>query len=314
MKNLVQLLLFILISTNCLKISAKNDNGQPVNAILGDISFFEKYSSLPTQSVSEVLCIQTHLEYVESLLRKASIAHLTKKQKKNRQKAIENLNFYWTAGVFPENREFLNDRKPCFIDAKGNLCAVGYLIEQSAGREVAEQINARYQYEYLMDMEWNVIDEWIASSGLTKLECAMIQPSYGPTPTENYITPGFGYATAVFSGANVALSVMNVSQINRQNQGLFTPILGMVLGAGQITLGALNFPEIQYGWSGSYINEAQRNYALVNVALGTSSVIFSTWSLITRKPAKTRNVSWNVGAFPTNRNQLNVVFSFRKSF
>ena len=314
MKNLVQLLLFILISTNCLKISAKNDNVQPVNAILGDISFFEKYSSLPTQSVSEVLRIQTHLEYVESLLRKASTAHLTKKQKKNRQKAIENLHFYWTAGVFPENREFLNDRKPCFIDAKGNLCAVGYLIEQSAGREVAEQINARYQYEYLMEMEWKVIDEWIASSGLTKLECAMIQPSYGPTPTENYITPGFGYATAVFSGANVALSVMNVSQINRQNQGLFTPILGMVLGAGQITLGALNFPEIQYGWSGSYINDAQRNYALMNVALGTSSVIFSTWSLITRKPAKTRNVSWNVGAFPTNRNQLNVAFSFRKSF
>jgi hypothetical protein len=314
MKNLVQLLLCFLVAFNYLKINAKNDNVQPVNAILGDISYFEKYSSLPTKSASEVKRIQAHLEYVESLLRKASTAHLSKKQKKNRQKAIENLHIYWKAGVFPENREFLNDRKPCFIDAKGNLCAVGYLIEQSAGRGVAEQINARYQYEYLMDMEWNVIDEWIASSGLTKLECAMIQPTYGPIPTENYITPGFGYATAVFSGANVTLSVMNVSQINRQNQGLFTPILGMVLGAGQITLGALNFPEIQYGWSGSYINEAQRNYALMNVALGTSSVIFSTWSLITRKPDKTRNVSWNVGAFPTNRNQLNVAFSFRKSF
>jgi hypothetical protein len=314
MKNFVQLLLSFLLAVNCLKINAKNDNVQPVNAILGDISFFEKYSCLPAQSASEVLRIQTHLEYVESLLRNASTAHLTKKQKKNRQKAIENLHFYWTAGVFPENREFLNDRKPCFIDAKGNLCAVGYLIQQSAGRGVAEQINARFQYEYLMEMEWNVIDEWIASSGLTKLECAMIQPTYGPTPTENYITPGFGYATAVFSGANVALNVMNVSQINRQSQGLFTPILGIVLGAGQITLGALNFPEIQYGWSGSYINEAQRNYALMNVALGTSSVIFSAWSLITRKPAKTRNVSWNVGAFPTNRNQLNVAFSFRKSF
>jgi hypothetical protein len=314
MKNLVQLLLCFLVAFNYLKINAKNDNVQPVNAILGDISYFEKYSSLPTKSASEVQRIQAHLEYVESLLRNTSTTHLSRKQKKNRQKAIENLHFYWTAGVFPENREFLNDRKPCFIDAKGNLCAVGYLIEQSASRVVAEQINARYQYEYLMEMEWNVIDEWIASSGLTKLECAMIQPTYGPTPTENYITPGFGYATAVFSGANITLSVMNVSQINRQNQGLFTPILGMVLGAGQITLGALNFPKIQYGWSGSYINEAQRNYALMNVALGTSSVIFSTWSLITRKPDKTRNVSWNVGAFPTNRNQLNVAFSFRKSF
>ena len=314
MKNIVQLLLCFLVAFNCLKINAKNDNVQPVNAILGDISFFEKYSRLPTQSAREVLRIQTHLEYVESLLRNAPTAHLTKKQKKNRQKAIENIHFYWTAGVFPENREFLNDRKPCFIDAKGNLCAVGYLIQQTVGRGVAEQINVHFQYEYLMDMEWNIIDEWIASNGLTKLECAMIQPTYGPTPTENYITPGFGYATAVFSGANVALSVMNVSQINRQNQGLFTPILGMVLGAGQITLGALNFPEIQYGWSGSFINEAQRNYALMNVALGTSSVIFSTWSLITRKPDKTRNVSWNVGAFPTNRNQLNVAFLFRKSF
>ena len=314
MKNFVQLLLFFLIAANCLKINAKNDNVQPVNAILGDISYFEKYSSLPTHSASEVLRIQTHLEYVESLLRNVPTAHLTKKQKKNRFKAIKNLHDYWVAGIFPENREFLNERKPCFIDSKGNICAVGYLIEQSSGREVAEQINSHNQYEYLMDMEWNVIDEWISSSGLTKLECAMIQPTYGPIPTENYITPGFGYATAVFSGMNVALSIMNISQINRQNQGLFTPIIGMVLGAGQITIGALNFPEIQYGWSGSYINESQRNYALMNVALGTSTMIFSTWSLITRKTVKTRNVSWNVGAFPTNINQLNVAFSFRKTF
>jgi hypothetical protein len=294
--------------------NARNTISQPVNSVLGDASYLIKYQNLPDKYSNEVIRIKTHLEYVENLLRNTSTKHLNKLQQFKRRQAIENLHFYWTAGIFPENRDFLNDRKPCFIDEKGNLCAVGYLIEKSAGREVAEQINARFQYEYLLEMEWNVIDEWIASSGLTKLECAMIQPTYGSTPTENYITPGFGYATAVFSGANVALSVMNVSQINRQNQGLFTPILGMVFGAGQITLGALNFPEIQYGWSGSYRNEAQRNYALMNVALGTSSVIFSTWSLITRKTAKTRNVSWNVGAFPTNRNQLNVAFSFRKSF
>jgi hypothetical protein len=107
---------------------------------------------------------------------------------------------------------------------------------------------------------------------------------------------------------------MNVSQINRQNQGLFTPILGMVLGAGQITLGALNFPEVQYGWSGSYINAAQQNYALMNIALGTSTMIFSTWSLITRKPVKSTKLSWNVAAFPTSQSNLNLAFSFRKTF
>jgi hypothetical protein len=87
MKNLVQLLLCFLVAFNYLKINAKNDNVQPVNAILGDISFFEKYSSLPTQSASEVLRIQTHLEYVESLLRKASTAHLTKKTKEEPTKS-----------------------------------------------------------------------------------------------------------------------------------------------------------------------------------------------------------------------------------
>jgi hypothetical protein len=294
--------------------NARNTISQPVNSVLGDASYLIKYQKLPDKYSNEVIRIQTHLEYVENVLRNTSTKHLNKLQRLKRRQAIENLHRYWTIGIFPENRESTNKRKPCFIDDKGTICAVGYLIEQSVGRNVSEQINARFQYEYLLEMEWNVIDEWIASSGLTKLECAMIQPTYGSTPTENYITPGFGYATAVFSGANVALSVMNVSQINRQNQGLFTPSLGMVLGAGQITLGALNFPEIQYGWSGSYINETQRNYALMNVALGTSTMIFSTWSLITRKPDKTRNVSWNVGAFPTNRNQLNVAFSFRKSF
>ena len=294
--------------------NARNTIPQPVNSVLGDASYLIKYQKLPDKYSNEVIRIQTHLEYVENVLRNTSTKHLNKLQRLKRRQAIENLHRYWTIGIFPENRESTNERKPCFIDDKGTICAVGYLIEQSIGINVSEQINARFQYDYLMEMEWNVIDEWIASSGLSKLECAMIQPTYGPTPTENYITPGFGYATAVFSGANVALSVMNVSQINRQSQGLFTPILGMVLGAGQITLGALNFPEIQYVWSGTYINEAQRNYALMNVALGTSSVIFSTWSLITRKPIKSKDISWNVAAYPTSKSQLNLAFSFRKSF
>ncbi len=292
----------------------KANNIQPVNAILGDISYFEKYNVLPSGSESENLRIQTHLEYAENILRSASTAHLTKKQKKNRLKAIKNLHDYWVEGVFPENKDFPNERKPCFIDSKGNICAVGYLIAQTAGRGVAEQINARFQYEYLMEMEWNVIDKWIASNGLTKLECAMIQPTYGTTPTENYITPSFGYATAAFTGANLGMSVLNIMQIKQQNKQLVTPIIGMALGAGQITLGALNFPEVQYTWMGSYVNQAQQNFALMNVALGTSTVIFSTWSLITRKTFKSRDLSWNVAAYPTSKSQINLAFSFRKTF
>jgi hypothetical protein len=150
--------------------------------------------------------------------------------------------------------------------------------------------------------------------GLTKLECAMIQPTYGVAPNENYITPSFGYATAVFTGANVALSTINALQIKQTQKSVVTPILGMVLGAGQITLGALNYPEIQYGWTATYFNDAQRNYALMNVALGTSTIVFSTWNLVTRKRTKSTSLTWNVGAFPSKRNQFNLAFSVHKTF
>jgi hypothetical protein len=89
MKNLVQLLLCFLVAFNYLKINAKNDNVQPVNAILGDISYFEKYSSLPTQSASEVKRIQAHLEYVESLLRNTSTTHLSKKKRRTDKKPLK---------------------------------------------------------------------------------------------------------------------------------------------------------------------------------------------------------------------------------
>jgi hypothetical protein len=206
------------------------------------------------------------------------------------------------------------ERKPCFIDKTGNICAVGYLIEMTVGRAVSEKINAKYQYDYVMNMNEEFIDSWMHEYGLTKLECAMIQPTYGITPTENYITPSFGFATAFFSGANVALSTINALHIKQTQKNVVAPILGLALGTGQIILGALNYPEIQYGWNQSYFNEAQRNYAVLNVALGTSTIIFSTWSLITRKPIKSRDITWNVAAYPTGKSQMNLAFSFRKSF
>ncbi len=305
--------IFLLIVIQFPLLPAYSFSAEPVNAILGDASFIYKYRQLPNETISEVLRIQTHLEFVENYLRRQSTKHLTQSQRKNRKQALQLLNTYWKAGKFPSNYDFPKERRPCFIDRKGNICAVGYLIEMTVGRAVSEKINAKYKYEYVMNMHEDFINSWMQEFGLSKLECAMIQPTYGVAPTENYIAPGFGYATAVFSGANVALSTINALQIKQTQKSIVAPILGMALGAGQITLGAFNYPEVQYGWNATYFNEAQRNYALMNVALGTSTLVFSTWNLVTRKKPKSSSLTWNIGAFPTNRNQFNLAFSFRKT-
>jgi hypothetical protein len=303
----------ILISIYLNFFSAYSFSTAPINAILGDESYIKKFNSFPVSSVDEKVRIKTHLEFVENQLRVQSTKHLSKNQTKNRNKVLNLLHAYWKAGKFPSNYDYPSERKPCFIDKTGNICAVGFLIEMTDGRAVSEKINHKYQYEYLLNMNEDFIDSWIHEYGLTKLECAMIQPTYGIAPTENYIAPGFGYATAVFSGVNVALSAINAQQIKQTQKSIVAPILGMALGAGQITLGAFNYPEVQYGWNTTYFNEAQRNYALMNVALGTSTLVFSTWNLVTRKQPKPSSLTWNVGAFPSGKDQFNLAFSFRKT-
>ena len=61
----------------------------------------------------------------------------------------------------------------------GRICAVGYLIEQSAGRALAEAINAHFAEAMITEMESLALDGWIATSGLNVCELAMIQPCYG---------------------------------------------------------------------------------------------------------------------------------------
>jgi hypothetical protein len=161
-------------------LSAASDKGvRSVNAVIGDLSFVHKFGSVPTEKTDEVLRIQTHLEFVEALLRNKRVSHLTAAQKKNRAHLLDLLHTYWNAGVFPCNYDYEGRRISCFIDKETRICAVGFLIEQTAGRDVAEAINVKFKYSNIMDMDDQVVEDWIASSGFTKLECAMIQPTYG---------------------------------------------------------------------------------------------------------------------------------------
>jgi len=308
--KLILTIFTLIILANCNRKSIKID--QTVNAIIGDISFLETFGNQPTIEANEDVRIQTHLKYVEKLLRSKDDFKLTKEQKENRLKMLDLLNDYWVAGVFPKNYDYPDQRIPCFIDKDGNICAVGYLIEHTVGRQIAEEINSKFKYEYLLAMNDQTVDSWVQSSGLTKQECGMIQPAYGPAPSDNYISSAYGISSSLIGGLNLSLNTINGIQISKEANNKTVPILGLIAGAGQITLGALNYPKEQLTWGGTYVNSAQRNLSLINIGLGTSTLILSSWNLITNRKPKEKSLSWNIYSFPAQGSNIGLGFSFTK--
>lgn len=152
---------------------------KPINPIIGDDGYELISGKTVIEGQNENLRIQYHLFYVEHLLRNKTTSHLSYFQKIRRNRILNLLHRYAKQGVFPKNRKFKGDRKPCFIDEEKNICAVGYLVEKTKDRQFAEEINLQYQYADILDMDQELIESWAIQNGLTLEECAMIQPAYG---------------------------------------------------------------------------------------------------------------------------------------
>jgi Secretion system C-terminal sorting domain len=208
------------VATNLYSNSARM---QPVNSIVGDISFVHKFGNAPNSSTSEQLRIRTHLEYIENLLRKANTNHLSTSQKLKRAYLLDRLHDYWVDGLFPTNLAYPNERRPCFIDGFGAFCAVGHLIKLDAGFDLAEYINSKYQYANIYQMKSVELEEWVKQSGFTLQECAMIQPGYTIDQPDNLfvinsITPSSTVATKQFF--NIVMDVDGIPTTATTNVSL----------------------------------------------------------------------------------------------
>ncbi len=294
------------------------DNDQVINPILGDISFISKYGYKPKANTDEDLRIKTHFEYVENLLRQKDISNLTPELQKKRIHILQLLHDYWTAGIFPRNYEYADKRVPCFIDKDGRICGVGYLVEQTAGRQTAEEINNNNKYDKILAMNNKTVDSWIVASGLTKEECAMIQPNYGPSPTYSYnhITPQYGISSAVFGGLNLSFNTMNAIQVSKGTNNKAIPAISLFTGAGSIILGAVTFPKDQIVGSTYYDsrNESSKSLSMVNIGLGTTAMVLGIWNLVTNKQKKDKAVAWNIYSFPATNNQTGLALALTKKF
>ena len=144
-------------------------------------------SELPNQlhekkiQLSSTDWISYHLKNVESILRAQSTKNLTKIQKQNRLKSLDSLHVYWNEQAFPIN-DMYSYRLPIFIDKYDNFCAVGYLIKASGNEKLSRRIQQQMNTAYLREMtDIDGLSEWIAQSGFTFEELALIQPSYTPS-------------------------------------------------------------------------------------------------------------------------------------
>lgn len=290
----------------------------PVNAIIGDESFELMYHGSEPGEADEQLRIQTHLAFVESKLRSAATNHLNDDQIRNRRFIIDLLHNYWQAGQFPSNSAYA-ERRPCFIDDEGNICAVGYLLAASRGWDVAASINERFQYEYLTDMDEPLLAEWANNYGLSLEECAMIQPTYGPPPAPviSYaeLKPGYGISSSVMSGVNLA---GNILMLSKKTTGKGLAKFGIATGGAQLIMGIANIKKERYtiglnGASGYTRYRAQNNLSYLNIAMGTTTLVTSTLNLLMHAK-KDRNSPLSFYSYPNEANSISMGLHFSHRF
>lgn len=318
MKIFFSLFAIVLAFVSCQE-SQVHDKSSTVNQIIGDISFLEAFGVYPDDQTDESLRIQTHLKYVQGLLRNKEVSHLSPDLRDKRKQALDHLNDYWQAGIFPTNNAYPGERKPCFIDDAGRICAVGYLVEQTAGRKLAEEINQQAQYALLEEMEIPELDRWVAQSGFEKEELAMIQPAYGqPSPTPvvpktEVVNQEYGMFSILFSMSNLTFSGVNIHQMAHRNQYHSKRLawFGMGFGLGQATWGMLGMPK----------NPTDReafpkttNISWANISLGAGTMLLSTGNLLLNKKLEEKQMSLYLYSPKLNTSQFAYGIGLTKRF
>ena len=161
--------------------TGSEDGGHLVNAVIGNASYHDRFGSGALQA-SESLRIRTHLEYVIDILASTDESSLSPTMREARRTNVDRLRSYVREGAFPQKPSGFCGRTPNFVDDDGNVCAVGYLVEQDLGRDAVFEIAAGHQLNYVPYIASEVLARWQSTSGLSTLELAMIQPTYGDDP------------------------------------------------------------------------------------------------------------------------------------
>ena len=148
--------------------------------------------------VSEVARIQAHLRGAEVLVEAGPAVGLGPLRRLTRRLLLEELALYRERGVFPKNRDFLDERRPYFVDADGTRCAMAHLMEIGGAGDLVAEIAGTNNNAYVSEL---AADErfvaWLDAAGLTVEEAAAIQPGYRCAPPQDCLCQDLGDAEVV---------------------------------------------------------------------------------------------------------------------
>ncbi|OON67357.1 hypothetical protein B0919_17975 [Hymenobacter sp. CRA2] len=162
-----------LFSTGCQQNSAAE--GTAASFLIRPVSY-KPAAVEPVLSVAdEHARIAAHLQYTEDVLRHKGTRGMPSHLRRRRYRTLKLLHAYWTTGLFPIDTEHPARRRPCLMDRDGRVCAIGYLIEQTAGHELVEQLSQRHRNDRIETIKTPELLHWVQMSGLTMEECVMIQ-------------------------------------------------------------------------------------------------------------------------------------------
>lgn len=156
---------------------------EKVNVFWSEHALEKKLLNVTKTELSDNELIQTHLQLVETSLRKNTPTNLTHKQLKKRLQLLDTLSSYWRRGRFPKNTGHFV-RIPYFIDEFGTACAVGQLIISSGHAKLSRKISCENNNSYIaeLDIKYPEISSWAQQHGFEMRELKWIQPCYPPPP------------------------------------------------------------------------------------------------------------------------------------
>jgi hypothetical protein len=228
-----------------------------------------------SKEAREAVRLRAHFAQVERELLARDISSLSPRQRAARAEQIRRLRMYAEAGEFPRNDYHPGVRVPYFRDARGNLCAMAYLIAASGRGDIVDHIARTRNYAYIPDLVNEPgLSGWLEDNGLTVAEAARIQPEYdgGGVETSGKHLMFTGITTGL-SGLSILLNARSPERLHRY------PAHGVLgIGAGILSLGLGVIPFAV----GGDISSGDRLLGAWNVAVGVTALSLGVRALVLR--------------------------------
>ena len=236
---------------------------------------------------AEVSRIQAHIAGAESLVAAGDLARWSPAQRVARARNLALLRVYRERGVFPRNLDFPVRREPYFVDDRGVLCAMAFLVAASGRHDIIERIRATRNNARIRELANDTaLIAWLDEAGLTVAEAARIQPTYGGPPlgcgcvlvdrpaltsTEASVQVGGFVVSAVGVALNLPFGSAAPSRPWQSTVGVVAGLVGIGVGLG--------VPKISD-------NGTAATMGTVNIAAGALSVGLAIYHMLPHDVAK----------------------------